>query len=104
LVAGWTRTRDKGLKGLSLFIICYLIILVLIEKSGYMRFLGGCHVVLGSSNYINFAYGLFRGLFFVLHSLLRIPSLIFLILSNSCALGKSMETNGWRRRAMVRWM
>jgi hypothetical protein len=38
--------RERGIKGLSLFIIFYLAILDLIEKSGYMSFLGGGHVVL----------------------------------------------------------
>jgi hypothetical protein len=38
--------RERGIKGLSIFIIFYLAILVLIEKSGYMSFLGGGHVVL----------------------------------------------------------
>jgi hypothetical protein len=38
--------REGGLKGLSIFIIFYLPILVLIEKSGYMIFLGKGHVVL----------------------------------------------------------
>jgi hypothetical protein len=33
--------HERGQKGLSLFIISYLPILVLIEKSGYMSFLGG---------------------------------------------------------------
>jgi hypothetical protein len=32
--------RERGIKGISIFIIFYLPILVLIEKSGYMSFLG----------------------------------------------------------------
>jgi hypothetical protein len=34
LDARWIRTRDRGLNGLSIFIIFYLDILALIEKSG----------------------------------------------------------------------
>jgi hypothetical protein len=49
LVARQTRTRfigamipqeSKGIKGIVIFIIFYLPIIILIERSGYMRFLG----------------------------------------------------------------
>jgi hypothetical protein len=33
-------TRERGLKGLSIFIIFYSSILELVDKSGYMSFLG----------------------------------------------------------------
>jgi hypothetical protein len=77
--------RKRGLKGKIIFIIFYLTILVLIDKRCYMIFLGGRHVVLSSGNYINSTYRLFG-------------------VSNSCALGWKMEMNGWRRRAIVRWL
>jgi hypothetical protein len=32
--------RERGLKGISIFIIFYLPIIVLIERSGYMSFMG----------------------------------------------------------------
>jgi hypothetical protein len=38
--------RGRGLKGLVIFIIFYSPILVLVEKNGYMSFLGKGHVVL----------------------------------------------------------
>jgi hypothetical protein len=56
--------RERGIKGISVFIIFYLTILVLIEKHGYMSFLGGGHVILGSGNYINYVYGIFGGCYF----------------------------------------
>jgi hypothetical protein len=38
--------QERGLKGLSLFIIFYLPIIDFMEKRGYMSFLGEGHVVL----------------------------------------------------------
>jgi hypothetical protein len=44
--------RERGIKGLSHFIIFYLPIIVLIERRGYMSFLGEGHVVLDSQENI----------------------------------------------------
>jgi hypothetical protein len=40
--------RERGLKGISHFIIFYSPIIVLIERRVYIRFLGEGHVVLDS--------------------------------------------------------
>jgi hypothetical protein len=114
--------RERGLKGLSIFIIFYLPIIDFMEKSGYMSFLGEAMWFLISCNYINIPCGFFGGvLLLLLHSLSRCSgftcsysftllhpshSFIFgsLILANSCALGLSMEMNGWKRRAIARWL
>jgi hypothetical protein len=53
--------QERGVNGLSIFIIFYLPILVLIEKSGYMSFLGEAMWFLVLSNYINPTCGLFGG-------------------------------------------
>ena len=59
-------------------------------------------MVLGSCNYIKPSRGMFGGLFLVNHFILRIPHFT---LDNSCALGWSMEMNGWRRRrAIMIWL
>jgi hypothetical protein len=47
--------------GLRLFIIFYLPIIVLIERSGYMSFLGKGMWLLIPSNYINPSLGCFLG-------------------------------------------
>jgi hypothetical protein len=60
-------------------------------------------VVIGYFNYINHARGVFGvfSFFRVNHFILRIPHFT---LDNSCALGWSMEMNGWRRRAIMIWL
>jgi hypothetical protein len=116
--------QERGLNGLSLFIIFYLPIIDFMEKMGYMSFFGGrpcgsCfHVIISTS-----LGGCFEGvllLIILLHSVTRCSRFIvsysftvtpfslfhfwFLTLVNSCALGLRMETNGWKRRDIVRWL
>jgi hypothetical protein len=60
-----------------------------------------------SCNYINITCGIFFGFTYTSPFTLTPFSLfhvLFLILTNSCALGLSMETNGWKRRSIARRM
>jgi hypothetical protein len=64
---------------------------------------------LSSSCNLNIPWGLFWVFFifflsFVLLYVLLIIPFSSLIRDISCALGMSMETNGWKRRTIAKWM
>jgi hypothetical protein len=79
---------ERGLKGLSIFIIFYLPIFVLFEKSIYKSFLGKGHMVLDfQCKYINPSSAMFEGsspfTFSLFHSILHsrfLISFLFLVL------------------------
>jgi hypothetical protein len=91
---------ERGISGLSLFIIFYSRILVLVGKIGYMRFLGKAMWCFIACNYINLTFGMFGGLLdhFVPHSF----GYSFFIITHSSfmlALGLGMGNELWEEKS-----